>query len=163
MKRMSKIIASVMALVLMLGAVMVFSSAETDNIPTLGEANVCYKDALALAFTVNAEGETAGIAVYESMDAAEGNYMYITFQGEKDGDRTFYETFAIDAKDVRTSYYVAAVSKDAEGKITYGEKIEWSVAKYIDAKLEAGATAAQTNLFNKVLTYGDAAAKVLNK
>ena len=143
---------------------MIFSSAETDNVPTLEDANVWYGDTLALAFTVNAaEGETAGIAVYESRDAAEGNYMYITFDAKKDGDVTFYETFAIDAKDVGTSYYVAAVSKDADGKVTYGEKIEWSVAKYINAKLEAGATEAQTNLYNKVLAYGAAAAKVLNK
>lgn len=163
MKRMSKLIATVMALVLMLGAVMVFSSAETDNVPTLGEANVWYGDALALAFTVNAaEGETAGIAVYESADAAEGDYMYITYEAKEDGDVIFYETFAIDAKDVETIYYVAAVSKDADGKVTYGEKIEWSVAKYIDAKLPT-ATEAQADLFNKVLAYGKAAAKVLNK
>ena len=121
-------------------------------------------DTLALAFTVKPlDGETAGIAVYASKDAKDGDYMYITFDAKKDGDVSFYQTFPIDAKDVETNYYVAAVSKDADGKITYGEKVEWSVAKYINAKLLAGAEPEQVNLFEKVLAYGAAANKVLNK
>ena len=65
-------------------------------------------------------------------------------------------------KDVKTEYVFAAVYCDElTGKITFGEKLVYSVEDYINEMLAGETTEAQRNMYEKLLSYSDIASDVL--
>ena len=159
MKRTSKVLATILALVLIVGAVFCVSVLAEENTPALGQANVVYGDRISLAFTV--DGYTGdglvGIAVYKN--EGDATPAYASFEKKVDNDVEYYETFGIAAKDIDTVYYVAVAEKDDEGKITLlSEKAAYSVAQYANDRLEdVEASDAQKSLYNAILKYNAAA------
>ena len=158
MTRTSKVLATILALVLIVCAVFTVSVFAEGDGPKLGYANVVYGDQISLAFTVEGyTGDgTVGIAVYKT--AEDTAPMYVSFE-EKGEDVKYFETFGIAAKDIDTDYYVAVAEKDADGNVTaVSERAAYSVAKYATDSLEKEEISdAQKAVYNALLNYNKAA------
>lgn len=162
MKRTSKILASILALVLIVCAVCCISVFAEGDGPKLGYANVVYGDQISLAFTVEGyTGEgTVGIAVYKAEE--DNSPIYVSFD-EKGEDVKYFETFGIAAKDIDTVYYVAVAEKDDDGNVSaVSEKAAYSVAKYATDSLDKeDISDAQKAVYNAILNYNKAADAVI--
>ena len=163
MKKTSKVVSAVLALVLIIGAMFCVSVLADGEGASLGYANVVYGDTISLAFTVeNYTGDgTVGIAVYKN----EGDVtpMYVSFDEKELEGVKYFETFGIAAKDIDTVYCVAVAEKDADGNVTVvSEKAEYSVAEYANDSLEKeDISDAQKAVYNALLNYNKAADAVI--
>ena len=158
MTRTSKVLATILALVLIVCAVFTVSVFAEGDGPKLGQANVIYGDKISLAFTVENAGDgTVGIAVYKN--EGDATPAYVSFEEKEYEGVKYFETFGIAAKDIDTVYYVAVAEKDAEGNVTVvSEKAEYSVAEYATDSLEKeDISDAQKAVYNALLNYNKAA------
>lgn len=159
MKRMSKVLASILAFVLIVCAVFCVSVFAAGEGASLGYANVVYGDRISLAFTVeNYTGDgTVGIAVYKN--EGDETPMYVSFEEKELEGVKYFETFGIAAKDIDTVYYVAVAERDADGNVAaVSATTAYSVKAYAESKLgEEGITEAQAAVYQAVLNYNKAA------
>ncbi len=160
MKKISKILVVILALSLMLGALVVLSSATEAATPKLGAANVVYGDQLSLVFAVTeSEYEVLGVVAYAAeTDAAEK----ISYKLDKT-DAGFYQTRGIAAKDIEEIAYYAVQYKDGD-TVKYSDMQAYSIDTYLTARQNLGgdyATEAQKDLYAKIRAYGKAAKAVL--
>jgi hypothetical protein len=163
MTRTSKVLATILALVLIVCAMFCVVAFADGEGATLGSANVVYGGKISLAFTVeNYTGDgTVGIAVYKN--EGDTTPMYVSFE-EKDLEGVkYFETFGIAAKDIDTVYYVAVAEKDADGNVkAISVPTEYSVKAYAESKRDdAGSTDAQKAVCNALLNYNKAADAVI--
>ena len=170
MKRTSKVLSAILALVLIVCAVFCISVFAENNGATLGYANVVYGDQISLAFTV--EGYTGdgpvGIAVYKK--AGDATPEYVSFEVKELQGVEYFETFGIAAKDIDTDYYVAVAEKDEAGTITLlSEKKAYSVKQYAEDSIKAIEAIeeptehqlAQKAVYKAILNYNKAADAVI--
>ena len=162
MKRTSKVLATILALVLIVCAMLCVVAFAENEAPSLGYANVIYGDRISLAFTVDNAGDgTVGIAVYKN--AEDETPMYVSFDKKVNNGVEYYETFGIAAKDIDTVYYVAVATEDAEGNVTnLSAPAAYSVAQYAtDSLNKEGITDAQKAVYQAILNYNKAADAVI--
>jgi hypothetical protein len=162
MKRTSKVLATILALVLIVCAMLCVVAFAENEAPSLGYANVVYGDRISLAFTVENAGDgTVGIAVYKN--AEDETPMYVSFDKKVNNNVEYYETFGIAAKDIDTVYYVAVATKDADGNVTnLSAPAAYSVAQYAtDSLAKEDITDAQKAVYQAILNYNKAADAVI--
>ena len=167
--RKSRLYALLLCLALIVCAVTALTvSAEGETaVAKIGLANIEYGDRMYMSFTVEAlEGETlpetVGIAAYADA-ACSGKPLHVTFEKKVDnGGTEYYASLGIPAREISTSYYYAVVT-EVEGEVTVISAVtEYSVAQYVaDRADDEGVSAAQKNLYEKIMKYGAAADGVL--
>ena len=180
--KLQRILALLMSCILLVGATLgtqLISSAVEDGAPeyaaTVDSTNVEFGGMLHLAIkaTNNTDGGKLGIYVYEYTDDYATRELelvepiYKTFKektvtSHTGNEITYFATQGIAAKDIAKDYVIVAVI-DNGGEITFGQRLAYSVARYVaDRADDEGVTAEQKNLYEKLLTYGEAADTVLN-
>lgn len=160
MKRTSRILTLILALVMIMSALVCISvfAEEEEAKPSIGSANVVYGEEIRIAFTIENAGEGEyGIALVEG-----GEIVYASFNEKSDGVVAYYLSDGIAAKDINTVYTYAVVEKTDDGIEIVSDLVEYSVAKYATDRAAAdGISPAQKNLYNKLIAYGNAAEAVL--
>jgi len=146
------------------------AEATAESALSIEYANVAYQAKTRLAFTLKgtvAEGDTAGIAVWENGFTGEKtaeNASYFSFEADTLDGKTFYLTDGIAADDMSYRISVAPCVKNSEGIVTLaGEAIEYSIYDYVKDRLDdEGVTDAQMKLYSNLVYYGNCAEKVID-
>ena len=133
-------------------------------------ANIAYNEMMHLAINIQcaeelAEGDTLGLIIWD--DAIEGeptlaNATYVTFNEKEDEKGVKYFTSqGIAAPEMGDVFQLAGCIKDADGNVTIGKIISYSVVEYLNDRIATeGITPAQLDLYKKTLAYGKAAGAV---
>ena len=175
MNRRVKLAALLVAFVLVIGATTGIIIAANDSAPSTVEItrkNIAFGEGINLAFVIEVTGGKSGnvgLAVWdvnEEGDYSIKNVKHLTYTEDykTTGDLVEKVAFShgIAPKDVKTDYVFAAVYCDElTGKITFGEKLVYSVEDYINEMLAGETTEAQRNMYEKLLSYSDIASDVL--
>ena len=167
----NKLIVLVTVLSLILGSMIsIGASAEADAAVSITGANVAYNEMMHLAISLTcseelAEGATLGLIIWDS--AAEGdltaeNAVHVTFTEKVDAKgNKYFTTQGIAAPDMAKEFKLAGCIKEADGTVRIGNVISYSVAEYLNDRLDdADVTADQLDLYKKTLAYGKAAGAV---
>ena len=169
MKRIAKLVTLALACVLMVGVIvgMTVSAANTDNTGlSIKGKNVAYNAATQLCVAVNGVDATNKDSVamlfwdYNpgSNPTAE-SATSIDDGAAKLGDVYYFLSYGVDAKDMSAKIYFAPALINAEGGYTIGTvSAGYSIVDYAIQRLtEQDASAAQANLYQKLLVYAGAA------
>ena len=175
MKKHSIVLRALLAAALLICATLALATsasaeATAESALSIEYANVAYQAKTRLAFTLKgtvAEGDTAGIAVWENGFAGEKtaeNASYFSFEADTLDGKTFYLTDGIAADDMSYRISVAPCVKNSEGIVTLaGEAIEYSIYDYVKDRLDdEGVTDAQMKLYSNLVYYGNCAEKVID-
>ena len=166
-----KLVVLITVLSLILGAfVSVGVSAESEVAVTIDGANIAYNEMMHMAITLKcdealAEGDVLGLIIWDS--AVEGeltaaNATHVTFNEKEDENGVKYFTSqGIAAPEMADVFKLAGCIKSANGTIKIGKVINYSVAEYLNSRLDdEDVTPAQLDLYKKTLAYGKAAGAV---
>ena len=144
-------------------------SAEADAAVTLDGANVAYNEMMHLAVTLEctetlAEGATLGLIIWDADedDLTVKNATYVTFTEKEDAKgNKYFTTQGIAAPDMAKEFKLAGCIKEADGTVRIGTAITYSVAEYLNDRLDdADVTPDQLDLYKKTLAYGKAAGAI---
>ena len=166
-----KLLALTMACILLLGAAFSTTVTAEETPATVSLINIELDAYMHIACAIaNNLGEgTTGLYVYsyvtDEQTSIEAEPIYTTFTLKTSkGGVEYHATQSISAKDIETKYVIVPVVKLTEDDVRMGTPLTYSVAAYCaDRADDKGVTAAQQNLYNKIIEYGKAAGAVLNK
>lgn len=177
MKRRVKLIAILMAFVLVIGAAtgIMIAASDSATAVSITKKNIAFGEGIHLAFTIDVTGDAPGYvglavwdvdAVNENGEYTLDNVRHLTYKTGvmESGDQVELYAFGhgIAPKDVKTKYVYAPVfCHEITERVTVGEKLVYSVEDYINEMLAGETTAAQRNMYEKLLSYADKAGAVL--